>query len=175
MGKLSRVSLAASLFGAMCVASSSAWAQAKVGIYAEAGADKSGLSGQTLTAAETAGVYVGIKDLGPIALAVDGRGVFSSDTKNLLAGPRVALHLPLFPLKPYAEALGGLVYYSVASGTGSRQSVNDYEYRLIGGLDSTIFFHLDWRVIEFGYGGGVTQANRKVHSTDLSTGLVVRF
>lgn len=152
-----------------------ALAQAKVGVYGAVGAEKSGLSGQTITSAETVGIYYGVRDLGPVALAVDGRGVFSSDTKNILVGPRVALHLPLFPLKPYAEVLGGMVYYSTASANGTRQSFNDFDYRLVGGLDSTIFFHLDWRVLEFSYGGGVTEANRKVHPINVSTGLVLRF
>lgn len=152
-----------------------ALAQAKVGVYGAIGAEKSGFAGQTWTAAETAGLYFGLKDLGPVAVAVDGRGIFSTDTKNLLAGPRIVLHLPLFPLKPYAEALGGVVYYSIPSANGAKQSVNDFDYRLIGGLDSTIFFHLDWRVMEFSYGGGVTEGTRKVHSTNVSTGIVLRF
>ena len=152
-----------------------ALAQAKLGVYGAVGAEKSGLSGQGWTNAETIGLYYGSRGVGPIAVAIDGRGVFSSDTKNFLVGPRVALHLPLFPIKPYVEALGGVVYYSVAAANGSKQSVNDFNYRLVGGFDSTIFYHLDWRVLEFSYGGGVTEANRAVHTTNLSTGLVVRF
>ena len=64
---------------------------------------------------------------------------------------------------------------STASPNATKQSVNNFDYRLVGGLDSTIFFHLDWRVVEFSYGGGVTEATRKVHTTNLSTGLVLRF
>ena len=154
---------------------SCALAQAKIGVYGAVGAEKSGLSGQAWTAAETVGLYYGVRNLGPVALAVDGRGIFSSDTKNILVGPRVAVHLPLFPVKPYAEALGGVVYYSIASGNGGKQNVNDFDYRLVGGLDSTIFYHLDWRVVEFSYGGGVREATRPVHATNVSTGLVLRF
>ncbi len=150
-------------------------AQAKIGVYGAVGGEKSGLSGQGWTSSESVGLYYGIKDLGPIAVAIDGRGIFSSDTKNLLVGPRLALHLPLFPIKPYVEALGGVVYYSVGAANGGKENVNDFDYRLVGGFDSTIFYHLDWRVLEFSYGAGVTEANRNVHATNVSTGLVLRF
>jgi len=153
---------------------SSARSQAKIGVYGAIGAEKSGFSHQAWTNAETVGLYYGVADLGPIAVSFDGRGTFSIDTKNILAGPRVALHLPLFPVKPYAEVLGGVVYTST-SGNTTKKDFNDFDYRVVGGLDSTIFYHLDWRVIEFAYGGGVTEASRAVHATNASTGLVLRF
>jgi hypothetical protein len=151
--------------------------QAKLGVYGAVGAEKSGISGQGWTNTETVGAYYGTSDVGPVAVAIDGRGVFSSDEKSYLFGPRVAVHLPLFPVKPYAEVLGGMTFYKVPSAASSNGTKNasDFTYRFVGGLDSTIFYHLDWRVIEYAYGGGITEGDRNVHVNNLSTGLVVRF
>jgi hypothetical protein len=148
-------------------------AQAKLGVYGGVGAEKSGLIGEGWKVAETVGAYYGMRGAGPVALAIDGRAVLSSNVNSFLVGPRVVVHLPLIPMKPYGEVLVGGTFF--ATQNNGKKDSSDFAYRFVGGFDSTIFYHLDWRVLEFSYGGGLTELNRSVHQENLSTGLVLRF
>lgn len=149
-------------------------AQAKIAVYGTVGTEKSEVNNSGWTAAGTFGVYYGLANLGPVAVSVDARGDLSSSINSGLIGPRVALHFPLFPLKPYAELLAGVSAYSTQN-NGNKDATN-FNYRWVGGLDTAILPHLDWRVADYSYsGGGITQGSITRHPQTLSTGVVVRF
>ena len=147
-----------------------AFGQSQVGVYGTVGAENSGLTGQGWAAAGTIGMYVGLRDVGPLSVAVDGRGDFSRDTKSFLVGPRLALHAPTIPVKPYGELLIGVV-----RSNSQRIDTSDFSYRFVGGADVGVMPHLDWRVIEVSSGGGLSEPNKSVHTTTVSSGVVLRF
>lgn len=149
-------------------------AQAKIAIYGTVGGEKSQVDNAGWTTAGTFGLYYGLLNAGPIAISVDARGDLSSNINSGLFGPRAALHLPFFPLKPYVELLGGFSSYNTQpNGAKNTTSAN---YRWVGGIDTTILPHLDWRIVDYSYsGGGITQGNITRHPQSLTTGLVIRF
>jgi hypothetical protein len=149
-------------------------AQAKLAIYGTVGGEKTEVNNTSWTTAGTFGLYHTFANFGPIAISVDARGDLSGNINSGLIGPRVNLHLPLFPLKPYVEVLGGFSSYS--QGNGSAKNATDAVYRWVGGIDTTILPHLDWRIADYSYtGGGITQGNITRHPQTLSTGIVLRF
>ena len=128
----------------------------------------------------TFGVYDDFLHAGPLHLGADARYFQEASSNNNsygnkmhggLAGLRLDLHLPAVPFKPYIQAeVGGVgTNYGVqASDAGA------FAYQVQGGLDFTIFPHLDVRG-EYGGGqihgyGGNQQALQEV-----GVGLVVRF
>jgi len=123
----------------------------------------------------TVGVY---RDhgLGLIAMGLDARGEFvrrsDASLNSGLAGIRLAVTPHVLPFKPYAEGLVGVGNVDV--GQGSKTSTTAFEYKVLGGVDFTFFPRLDWRVVEFGY-GGLTGDASGVHPKTLSSGLVVRL
>ena len=155
------------------VTSTNLHAQAKLGIYGTVGTEKTEINGEGWSTAGTFGLYYGLAHLGPIAVAADARGDLSGNINSGLFGPRIALTLPAFPLKPYFEVLGGFTSHSTLNNGGSATSAN---YRWVGGIDTTILPHLDWRIADYSYsGGGISQGSVTRHPQTLSTGLVVRF
>jgi hypothetical protein len=123
---------------------------------------------------EPFGLYYGLANLGPVAISVDARGDLSGNINSGLIGPRVALHLPAFPIKPYAELLAGVSAYT--SQNNGNKNATDFNYRWVGGIDTAILPHLDWRIADYSYsGGGISQGNITRHPQTLSTGLVLRF
>jgi hypothetical protein len=141
-------------------------AQARFAIYGTAGGEKSGLLNEDWTVAGTFGFYYGLFHAGPIDLSVDARGDVSSNINSGLVGPRVAVKLPVIPLKPYGEFIFGVSTYS-------RPLPNDFAYRYVLGLDATIIPHIDWRVVDFSY--GINNSANGTHAKTLSSGLVIRF
>lgn len=83
-------------------------------------------------------------------------------------GPRLAVKAPILPLRPYVEGLVGIGNVQ-NSNAGSHTNFN---YQLVGGLDTTILPRVDWRVIEFDYSAIPTQS---VNAKILTTGLVLRI
>jgi hypothetical protein len=159
------------LFLLLSLCTSTLHAQAKVAIYGTFGGEKSGLPNQGWSTAETFGLYVGLVDLRPLAFSVDARADLSSNINSVLAGPRLALHFPAFPLKPYAEVLvGGSTYARTAAGL---KDSGQFASRAVFGADSALLPHLDWRVVDFSY--GINQSANGTHQKTLSTGLVLRF
>jgi hypothetical protein len=152
-------------------------AEAQLGIYGTFTSGQFTTGGSPWMYGGTFGVY---RDhgLGLVALGVDARGEFLRSTGRSggdskldsgLAGVRVAITPHILPVKPYAEGLvgGG----RVQSGGGT--AITSFQYRVLGGLDYTFFPRLDWRVVEFGYGGATGDAS-DAHPRTLSTGLVFR-
>jgi hypothetical protein len=145
-------------------------AQAKLAIYGTFGGEKTGVANESWTKAGTLGLYYGLAKLGPLALSADARADLSTNADSGLFGPRLALHLPAFPLKPYAELLLGFSHYSNVS--GAPRNTTGFAYRGVAGLDATILPHIDWRVIDFS-DGHIENADN--NSISLTTGIVLRF
>jgi hypothetical protein len=143
-------------------------AQAKLAVYGTVGGEKPGIPNDWGTAG-TVGLYVGVANLGPLALSVDGRADLASKIKSGFVGPRLALHLPVFPLKPYVEALiGGSSYPNLPNGLPLKSKLTG---RFVAGVDTTILPRIDWRIVDFSY--GITAATPRAMS--LTTGVVLRF
>jgi hypothetical protein len=145
-------------------------AQAKLAVYGTVGGEKPGIvNGNGWSTSGIVGLYVGIFNFGPVAITADGRAELASTIKSGLVGPRIALHLPVMPLKPYVEALiGGSSYPNLPNGLPVKSK---FAGRFIAGVDTTILPRIDWRVVDFGY--GITTANPR--AVTLTTGLVLRF
>ncbi len=148
-------------------------AHAQTGIYAAAtGARLGGLYDETIYG-PTIGVYFDRWHAAVISLGIDARGQFlkngSTKLTGGMAGPRVAFTPHVLPLKPYVEGVVGVGYVEAGGGSST-----DLEYSLLGGLDFTFFPHVDWRVVEFSY-GGLSFLDGTLHPKTLSTGLVFRL
>ncbi len=128
----------------------------------------------------TFGVYDDFLRLGPLKLGGDARYFQQTGSNNPygnklhggLAGLRLGLKLPLVPFKPYVQAeVGGV-------GTNYGTQPNDagvFAYEVQGGLDYTIFPHLDLRA-EYGGGGiGAYAGNGRQTLQQVGLGAVVRF
>ena len=87
-------------------------------------------------------------------------------------GPRVAASPRVLPIKPYAEALLGVGWHRQFGSFGSTDK--DFAYELVGGVDHAILPQVDWRVIEFSF-GGLGALDSGVHPKTISTGLSLRF
>jgi hypothetical protein len=146
-------------------------AQSKFAIYGTFGGEKSGLPNEGWTTAETLGLYVGLANLRPLAISADARADLSSNINSVLIGPRLALHFPTFPLKPYAEILIGESSYG-RTGAGLKDS-SQFASRAVFGADTAILPHLDWRIVDFST--GINQSANGTHQKTLSSGLVLRF
>ena len=145
-------------------------AQAKFAIYGTAGTEKSGLPNDSWKLGGTFGFYYGLYHVGPLSFSADARGDLSQNISSGFIGPRVAAKLPVIPLKPYAEFIFGVSSYSTPS---NLKIDNDFAYRYVLGLDTTILPHLDWRLVDFSYALN-TSANSG-HAKTLTSGLVIRF
>jgi hypothetical protein len=145
-------------------------AQARFAIYGTGGGEKSGLPNDDWHGAGTFGFYYGIVHVAILDISVDARGDLSSNIKSGFVGPRVAVKLPVIPIKPYGEFIFGVSTYSVPS----RLPIpNDFAYRYVLGLDTTILPHIDWRVADFSY--AINNSANGTHAKTLSSGLVIRF
>jgi hypothetical protein len=145
-------------------------AHAQAGIYAMG-------SGGNYAGAGTAwggtfGVYDNFIPLGPVKLGGDGRFLVQhnggSTAGRLLGGffgLRLTVGAPAVPVHPYIQAEVG--------GVGSNgSSSSSFAYQVQGGLDVTIFPHLDARG-EFG--GGDTTGNGSQSLEEFGLGLVLRL
>ncbi len=148
-------------------------AQSKIGVYGTVGTENTGLTNEGWSKAGTLGFYYGLSNLGPAAIAVDARADLSTNANTYAFGPRVALHASAFPLKPYGELLIGAIHYTTHNGASKTSS--DFAYRWVVGIDETLLPHIDWRIVDFSYGGGLSEPGKSVHIKTLTTGVVLRF
>jgi hypothetical protein len=151
-------------------------AQAQTGLYAEFGASKVDAPSNNWIYGPTFGLYHDFYSVPFLHLGGDLRGSLLgvSQTTNLysgLIGPRLSLHPHVLPVMPYAEALFGFGHYDFGN---DQPSNTQFEYQFLGGFDLTILPRLDWRVVEFSY-GGLSAFNGDLHPRTLSTGLVLRL
>lgn len=150
-------------------------AHAQTGIYAEFGGSKIDAPSNDWIYGPTFGVYHDFYSVPFFHLGADLRGsvLGVSQTTTLtsgMLGPRVSLHPRVLPM-PYLEALGGIGYYDYGNGQGSN---TQFEYQFLAGIDATVLPRLDWRIIEFSY-GGLSALDGTLHPKTLSTGLVLRL
>lgn len=127
----------------------------------------------------TFGAYYNVVKLPVIKLGIDGRAAILNGSGspaqqiiNGLAGPRLEVHLPLIPLRPYVSGhVGGS---RVETGQGFvRTDKTVLGYGFSAGADLTIFPRLDWRVADYSY----TRSNifGNADQNTITTGLVLRL
>jgi len=150
--------------------SSNLHAQARFAIYGTGGGEKSGVPNDDWHGAGTFGFYYGILHAAIFDISVDARGDLSTNIKSGFVGPRVAVKVPVIPIKPYGEFIFGVSTYSTPA---HLPIPNDFAYRYVLGLDTTILPHIDWRVADFSY--GINNSANGTHAKTLSSGLVIRF
>ena len=90
-----------------------------------------------------------------------------------LVGPRLVFKPHVLPIMPYVEALAGAGRAEAGSGT-ARIDATKFEYNFVGGVDYTFFPRLDWRVVDFSY-GGLSAFSGSFNPRTLSTGIVFRL
>jgi hypothetical protein len=148
----------------------------QTGIYVEFGASKVDAPSNDWVYGPTFGVYHDFYSVPVVHLGADLRGsvLGISQTTTLtsgLIGPRVSVHPHVLPFMPYLEGLAGIGHYDFGAGQGSS---TQFEYQFLAGIDYTLVPRLDWRVVEFSY-GGLSVFNGNLHPKTISTGLVLRL
>ena len=170
---MKRVPYAFLLFLLFC----SANALAQIGVYGEFSAAKLNVPNTGWIFGPTLGGYYDKGHLLFLNTGIDARvgflGTGSTQLDNGLIGPRLAIVPHVLPVKPYVEALIGAGHVNYGQGISS-VSATKFEYQFLGGLDFTVFPRLDWRVVEFSY-GGVSGLGSSLNPETVSTGLVVRL
>ncbi|HEY0162571.1 MAG TPA: hypothetical protein VGB69_07840 [Edaphobacter sp.] len=163
--------LSLALFAASLIVPATVHAQ--LAVYA-------GFSGAPLSGASSnwaPGGLVGIykqsgHGLGTVSFGGDLRGSFLTrdgfHSYTGAIGPRLSIKAPILPLRPYVEGLVGLGNVQ----NNNAGSHTNFNYQLVGGLDTTILPRIDWRVVEFAYSAVPTQS---VNAKILTTGLVLRI
>jgi hypothetical protein len=151
-------------------------AHAQTGLYAEFGASKVDAPSDNWIYGPTFGLYHDFYSVPFFHLGADLRGsvLGISQTTNLYSGtigPRLSLHPHVLPVMPYAEGLVGIGHYDYGAGQPSN---TQFEYQFLAGIDLTVFPRLDWRVVEFSY-GGLSAFNGDLHPRTISTGVVLRL
>jgi hypothetical protein len=169
----------------------SASAHAQIGVYGtfdsvRLTASSVGSTAQTTTwyNGAGAGIYYNFLHMGPIALGADLRGNLLTGSqqkyRSALFGLRLAAKPPLLPVRPYVQASIGTggASHSGLNGVGTIYS-DKFQYLVAGGVDYTLVPHVDFRLVEVGYGRmtGISSGSPAPTSTlvSISTGLVVRF
>ncbi|HVJ08553.1 MAG TPA: hypothetical protein VM554_09220 [Acidisarcina sp.] len=148
-------------------------ASAQTGIYAAFTGAKINSSTDWIYG-PTVGVYFDRWHFGVASAGVDFRGQFlggggSTQYNNGLGGLRVAVTPHVLPVKPYVEAAIGVGYAKF-----NQSSSTNFAYNFLAGVDYTFFPRLDWRVVEFSY-GGLSAFDNTFHPKTVSTGVVLRL
>lgn len=148
-------------------------ARAQVAVYAGFSGGPVGGTGVSAAYGPVVGAYVQSGRLIALSFGGDARGTFLTHQGfryyTGAAGPRVSFKAPIIPLRPYVEGLVGAANFNSGSGTSSMTKLN---YQVIGGLDTAILPHVDWRVIEFAYSA---TSGSPVDAKIFTTGLVLRL
>lgn len=120
-------------------------------------------------------------------VGVDVRGsILRGDGAHLnsfLVGPRIVFKPSTTRLRPYVQAFIGVGNSRAAT---NPRGLSGFQYGITGGADYAIASHVDFRVIEVGYGAVQTigsgvfsgNGNTSINTSkmlNLSTGLVFRF
>jgi hypothetical protein len=169
-----------SLLSAICLFFCLPSAHGQLGIYAGFSAANTDIPNQSWFYGATFGGYYNVVKLPVIKLGIDGRAAILNGSGspsqqqiiNGLAGPRLEIHLPLIPLKPYVSGHVGGSRIQTGQGT-SRTDKTVLGYGFSAGGDMTIFPRLDWRVAEYSY----TRSNvfGNLNQSTITTGLVLRL
>jgi hypothetical protein len=164
---------ALALIALACLAAPRAHAQ--IGVYGQFSASNFNLDNLGWQYGTTFGIYDTPFHVPFFALGLDGRGTVlgSGSTKIVsgLVGPRLTFKPHVLPIMPYVEAVVGAGNVQFSTSFTSTNATK-LEYQFLGGLDYTFFPHLDWRVVEFSYGGF---SGPNLNPQTVSTGLVLRL
>ncbi len=152
--------------------------QSQTGLYANFTGAKLSAANTGWIYGPTVGVYLDRGHFAPIHIGLDFRGSVLTGSSNEsftsgTGGVRVALVPHVIPLKPYAEALGGVGHVEVGQGSALTKATR-FQYEALAGVDYTFFPRLDWRVVEFSYNGLVGLGSDTFPKT-ISTGIVLRL
>lgn len=132
----------------------------------------------------TIGIYDDFFHVGPLSLGADLRAGYShSSTQNyrdVLFGVRVAAKAPVLPIKPYIQGEIGVGSVGGGKQTGPVAPIysNKATYGVLGGVDLTVFPHIDFRALELGFTSQKGTAYQNPSNTNvftLSTGIVIRL
>lgn len=152
-------------------------AVAQIGIYGEFSAADFNVPNTGWQTGTTFGIYDNHWTVPFFALGVDGRGaVVNGDGASIasgLVGPRLVFKPHVLPVMPYVEGLVGAARADAGEGSAYSSSTR-FEYNVVAGLDYTFFPRLDWRVVEFSY-GGLPGFSGTFNPRTLSTGVVFRL
>ena len=133
------------------------------------------------------GGYYDFLHAGPLSAGFDVREsdlhANNAMLRSFLVGARVSAKPFRRPFKPYAQISVGV---STTKAPASTIHVSKFDYVLYGGVDYTLQKHIDWRVLEVGYGslttvssadvgGGGTLNIPAANQLSFSSGLVFRF
>jgi hypothetical protein len=133
------------------------------------------------------GGYYDFFHAGPIAAGIDVREsdlhANNAMLRSFLVGARVSAKPFSRPFKPYAQISVGV---STTKAPASTVHVSKFDYAVYGGVDYTLQKHIDFRVLEIGYGslttvssadvgGGGTLNIPAANQLSFSSGLVFRF
>ena len=156
---------------------SSTGAIAQIGLYGEFSAAKPNVPQVGWIYGPTFGAYYDPWHVPFLAAGLDVRGVLlGSGTNKLdsgLFGPRLVFQPHVLPIQPYVEGLIGVGHAQFGQGMAAVDETK-FEYQFLGGLDMTVFPRIDWRVVEFSY-GGLSGLGTSYNPETISTGLVVRL
>lgn len=152
-------------------------ASAQIGLYGTFSAAKFNVPNTDWQYGSTFGIYDNHWSIPFFALGVDGRGsVVSSGSSQIdsgLVGPRIVFKPHVLPIMPYVEALVGAGHVDPGQGSAVT-STTKFQYSFVGGIDYTFFPRLDWRVVDFSY-GGLSGLNSSFNPKTISTGIVFRI
>lgn len=156
---------------------SSLGAMAQVSVYGEFGAAKLNVPDTSWIYGPTFGAYYDPLQAAIVSVGLDARGAFlgtgSTKLNSGMIGPRLVLTPHAVPLHPYVEGLIGVGHYQFGPG-GAQTSATKFEYQFLGGLDLTVLPRIDWRLVEFSY-GGVSYLSSSFNPKTISMGIVVRL
>jgi hypothetical protein len=152
-------------------------ASAQIGLYGTFSAANFNVPNTGWQYGSTFGIYDNHWSIPFFALGVDGRGTVvgtgSTSIVSGLVGPRLVFKPHVLPIMPYVEGLVGAGHAEAGEGS-ARSSATKFEYNFVGGVDYTFFPRLDWRVVEFSY-GGLSSFPTSFNPRTLSTGIVFRL
>ena len=134
----------------------------------------------------TVGIYDDFLHLGPVRAGLDLRGGLAQggnfDYRDALVGVRVAVKAPVLPFKPYAQASLGAAEtkFTGPTAVGITASYHgNLIWQAFGGVDLTVFPHVDWRAVEVGVGKQSTASGFNYTAgpavVTVGTGLVFRL
>jgi hypothetical protein len=109
------------------------------------------------------GGYYDFFHSGPLSAGVDVREsdlhANNAMLRSFLVGARVSAKPFSHPIKPYAQFSFGV---STTKAPDSTIHISKFDYALYGGIDYTLQKHIDFRVIEIGYGSLTTVSSADV-------------
>jgi hypothetical protein len=133
------------------------------------------------------GGYYDFLHAGPLTAGLDMREsdlhANNAMLRSFLVGARVSAKPFKRPIKPYAQISVGV---GTTKAPGSVVHISKFDYVLYGGVDYTLQKHIDFRMVEIGYGSLTTISSADVggganlyvpasNQVSFSSGLVFRF